>query len=423
MSNDVDAHAAERADLLAPVVRLCEEAGVAVRLGEFTGRFGPPVRAILCEAEDGSWDAAVTVVRAQRHAAGNRHYGSEFGRDPRTGYDLRTQGELVYELQVHELDDGIGGHGPRPLVVFNLCATAQAVADQLILWVRRASLFAVSPPRLDVHREERRERKCFDHREAAAAHPIVDVRDTPPGAEGELWALDPASLAWHFPRDRMGRFARKAVVLLFDLEDRAATLRSRWLTARADGESLVVSTEDLIAANQLHRWDVTPWLWDRRAAHTPDGARWQAADPAEVAQQLTHVRAGEPAEALRLAGVRVDDQLGALLAGRPTRAFRAEKTATWVANLHAGLADVAPWRLAHAYRTWRDGRTHRRSPDPPITLFGLGGAGTARKPKVALELAGDAALLSLYYTAGNAVLARELWTVPPDLSARLRGWV
>jgi hypothetical protein len=41
---------------------------------------------------------------------------------------------------------------------------------------------------------------------------------------------------------------------------------------------------------------------------------------------------------------------------------------------------------------------------------------------VALALADDAAMLRLHYTAGNAVLARQLWTVPPDLSARLQGW-
>jgi hypothetical protein len=248
------------------------------------------------------------------------------------------------------------------------------------------------------------------------------VRDTPPRAEGEVWALDPAAVAWHFPRDRMARFARKAVVLLANLDDRASGLRATWLTARTDGDSLVVNTDVLIAANQRHRWDVTPWLWDRRRSDAPNLQRWQATEPAEVAPTVEHVRRGKLAEALRLSGVGVDDQLAALLAGRPTRAFRAEQTATWVTNLYAGLAEVAPWRLAHAYRAWRDGRTHRRPPDPPITLFGLGGSGAARKPKVALELVDDAAMLRLHYTAGNAVLARELWTVPPDLSARLRGW-
>src|SRR4029079_14333162 len=133
-------------------------------------------------------------------------------------------------------------------------------------------------------------------REAAAADPRVDVREAPSRAVGELWALDHASLAWHFPRDRTGRFARKAVVLLADLEGRPASLRSTWLTARTDGEALVVNTDDLIAANQLHRWDLKPWLWDARAGHTPAVERWQAADPAEVALMVEHLRAGELAE-------------------------------------------------------------------------------------------------------------------------------
>src|SRR5687768_8034237 len=109
MSHDIDAHASQRAELLAPVLRLCREAGVEVRPGVFAGMFGPPVRAILCEAEDGSWDAAVTVVRAHRVPVGQRHDGREFSRDPHTGYDLNSRGDLVFEIQVHENDDGAGG--------------------------------------------------------------------------------------------------------------------------------------------------------------------------------------------------------------------------------------------------------------------------------------------------------------------------
>ena len=34
----------------------------------------------------------------------------------------------------------------------------------------------------------------------------------------------------------------------------------------------------------------------------------------------------------------------------------------------------------------------------------------------------DGPLLRLYYTGGNAVLPRSLWTLPADLMAHLHGW-
>ncbi len=92
-------------------------------------------------------------------------------------------------------------------------------------------------------------------------------------------------------------------------------------------------------------------------------------------------------------------------------------------NLYAGLADAAPWRLAAAYQLWRE---HRHdlglTTASPVTLFGLGGLGQARKPKVALDVASGGPVLRLWFTGSNAVLPRSLWTVPADLAARLHGW-
>jgi hypothetical protein len=124
--------------------------------------------------------------------------------------------------------------------------------------------------------------------------------------------------------------------------------------------------------------------------------------------------------AFAAAGVAVEPDLVRILDGVPHRSYRAEVTGTWVANLYNGLTDLAPWRLAEAHRVWHDERTrHGLTTRDPVVLFGLGGLGTARKPKVALD---HGPLLRLTYTGGNAVLPHALWTVPADLAAHLYGF-
>ncbi|MBV1856166.1 hypothetical protein [Catellatospora tritici] len=424
MPNLEDVHAARRAELLAPVARLCTEAGVAVSVGEFTGQRGATVRALLSSADEGCWSAVVTVVRAHRIPAEHQWGGHSWTRSPESGYDLDSAGELVYEVQVHEDDDGSGGHGTRPLVLYRLHGTAQAAADELILWDRRTGLFTTRTPVPDAARELRRQRRCFEHREAAAAAPRVTVDGTLPAqAATAVAALDPAALCWHFPREQSGRFQRNAVVALASYGNARPHLRGSWLTVRTADDCLVVSMADLIGANQRHRWDATPWLWHGRHAGTPAADRWQVRAADLVQPAFEALRRGEVPQALAMSGVRVDDQLSSLLAGRPSRAFRAELTDTWVHGLYQGLGDSAPWRLGHAYRVWRDGRTALGLPvREPVVLFGLGGLGQQRKPKVALDLVGDEPRLRLVFSGSNAVLPRALWTVPADLAARLHGW-
>ncbi len=65
MLEEIDRHAQRRAELLEPVADLCRRAGLAAGISEFRSRFGPAVPAVRCVAGDGSWDAAITVVRAR----------------------------------------------------------------------------------------------------------------------------------------------------------------------------------------------------------------------------------------------------------------------------------------------------------------------------------------------------------------------
>jgi hypothetical protein len=122
MLEGVDRHAPRRAELLAPVRELCARAKVTAEAGEFRPRWGPTVLALRCSAEDGSWDAAITVVRARPAPAPPPGVPAQRYTRPPAGYDLDHPGEIVYEVQVTEDDGGTGGHGPRPLVMFELAA-------------------------------------------------------------------------------------------------------------------------------------------------------------------------------------------------------------------------------------------------------------------------------------------------------------
>lgn len=150
MSLGVDEHASRRAELPAPVRELCGRAGVVTGTGVLLpprfGRGTGTVLALRHAAGNGSWDVSVTVVRARRLHPSAGRASAGYSRDPRSGYDLNSPGELAHEVQVHEEDDGGSGHGPRPLVVFELTGTPQATADVLTLWACHGSLFAWRPP-------------------------------------------------------------------------------------------------------------------------------------------------------------------------------------------------------------------------------------------------------------------------------------
>ncbi len=423
MAGGGDPYATRRVELLDPVARFCAEAGVDVRVGELRTVRGDLVTALVANAEDGSWDAAVTVVRATPAPDRDGVTSRRYVRDPVAGYRLDTPGEVAYEVRVAEDDDGGTGHGPRPVVRFQLLDDARAAADDLILWARRPSLFHTDPPQPDAARIARRLNRQFDNRQASAAAPRVHVDTLPKETAADISALDLPALCWHFPRESSGQPQRSATVALSSYGGHATGSRARWLVARAHPDGLGLGVADLIGANQRHRCDLTRWLWDRRAASTPLLARWQVPDVATAAPACAALDAGRVGDALSTAGVEVDEQIGKLLAGAPTRLYRAEFTDKWVTRLYAGLGEAAPWRLAGAYAAWAGQRAQRNLPARrPVALFGLGGVVQQRKPLVALDGSGGAPVLRLVFSGSNEVLPRSLWTVPDDLAARVYGW-
>jgi hypothetical protein len=224
--------------------------------------------------------------------------------------------------------------------------------------------------------------------------------------------IDPAALALHFPRDTSGRFLRSALVALVPLGRSPPHLRGPWLAVRAKQNELHAGVENLIGGNQPNRWNLTPWMWDRQHVGASPRQRWQLDDPAQARPYLDALAVGQLTEALKLAGVAVDDQLAKLLRGAPTRNFRAELTETWVSNLYAGLSYSAPWRFTAAYAAWL---TERGGRPRPVAMFGLKGLSQARKPKVALDQTPSGPILRLWFSGGNLILPSALWTVPADL--------
>src|SRR5262249_28172189 len=109
MSSESESQAEQRRALLDPVAQICERASVPVTRGRFNPSGprggGPSVVGLVCAAYDGSWDAMLTVVRAQRVPVEQQVDDRPWRRDPRTGYDLTSDGNLLYELQIHEDDD------------------------------------------------------------------------------------------------------------------------------------------------------------------------------------------------------------------------------------------------------------------------------------------------------------------------------
>jgi hypothetical protein len=68
----------------------------------------------------------------------------------------------------------------------------------------------------------------------------------------------------------------------------------------------VLEVRDLIPANQAHRWDAAPWLWNRRQADAPPAPRWQARDIRGVRPAFTALRGGRLQSALDECGVLAD---------------------------------------------------------------------------------------------------------------------
>ncbi|WP_043512027.1 MULTISPECIES: hypothetical protein [unclassified Actinoplanes] len=412
MSAPLDRHRAERRRLLAGISDQLRRRGIPSSFGQLTpyydgyGRAPAGLTGLVVDEPDGPGSLQVTVVTAHRVAEAS---GDPLrrARDVDLEYDLN--GEILFEVTT--LDVAVGSAAvwsPRLLT-----GSEEAVVDAVRLWHGYRDTLRATPPLPDPKRPARHARQLAGRRAAAAA-PRVRVTGEA-AATPDVSDLDHARLCFHFPRDRTGRYSRRAVVALAGY-DITLGKRGRWLAARASGDELTVGVEALIDVNQDHRWDQLPWLWRASARDTPATLRWQAPDADHVQPIIDLLRRHEIAEALTLCGVEVDERLSALLAGYPISYSQARYTETWVHTLYDRLAGSAPWRFAAGFRAWQQERRRAgRSDQAEVPLFGLKGLNQQSRPMVALAAPRGVCRLRMIWSAGNARLPRALWELPADL--------
>ena len=432
-----DPHRERRRALLAGIAGLLREAGIEPAFGplesyrDFYGTLPAGTAGLVCEQPPTTARLQITAIRVRPTPApgegGLSPDRRSWVRDAEVAYDLDGEGEPAFEVtMLEDPDDGLG-HTRDTSAQRTVTADEQAVVDTARLWYGYRHTLRGTPPTADRRRERTRLRREVEKRDAAAAAPDLrtDLTGAPGPARdrlaGDLARLDAGLLCWHFPRDRSGRYARRAAVALA-LYGPDPGKRGPWLTARVRNGALALGIESLIGVNQDHRWDATPWLWSADGRHATAHERWQVASAEEARPLAALLDAYDVAGALEAAGVRVDGEVAGLLEGFPTRYLRAAHTDTWVAALYAGLVRSAPWRFAAAYDAWRRERAALGRPaGGPVPLFGLTGLNQQRRPMLALDLRGDAPELRMVWTGSNARLSRALWERPADLDAALAG--
>lgn len=423
-----DPHRERRRALLAGIAGRLREVGIEPAFGvlesyrDFYGTLPAGTTGLVCAQPPTTARLQVTAILVRRTLPPGEGDLSpdrrSWVRDAEVVYDLDGDGGPAFEVTMLEDPDEGLGHTRDTSAQRTATGDEQAVVDTARLWHGYRHTLRGTPPKADPRRERVRMRREVERRDAAAAAPDLRGDDVP---AGERVDLDAGLLCWHFPRDRGGRYARRAVVALAPY-GADPTKRGPWLTARARDGALTLGVEPLIGVNQDHRWDATPWLWSAAGRHATAHERWQVASPEEARPLAALLDAHDVAAALEAVGVRADAEVAGLLDGFPTRYFRAAHTDAWVTALYAGLARSAPWRFAAAYDTWRRERAALGRPaSGPVPLFGLTGLNQQRRPMLALDLRGGAPELRMVWTGSNARLPRALWERPADLDAALAG--
>ncbi|GAA4443605.1 hypothetical protein GCM10023170_020180 [Phytohabitans houttuyneae] len=423
--------------MLAGVAGRLREVGIGTAFGplesyrDFYGTLPAGTAGLVCEQPPTTARLQVTAILVRRTLppgeGGLSPDRRSWVRDADVSYDLDGYGEPAFEVTILEdPDDGLG-HSRDTSAQRTVTADEQAVVDAARLWYGYRHTLRATPPKADPRRERTRLRREVEKRDAAAAAPdlrtevageIVPARDA---LAADLDRVEAGLLCWHFPRERSGRYARRAVVALARYGPDPGK-RGPWLTARVRDGALALGVEPLIGVNQDHRWDTTPWLWSAAGRDATPADRWQVASPEQARPLARLLDAHEVGPALEAAGVRVDDDVAALLDGFPTRYLRAAYTDAWVTTLYTQLARSAPWRFATAYETWQRERAGLGRPAAgPVPLCGLTGLNQQRRPMLALDLAGGAPWLRMVWTGSNARLSRALWERPADLDAALAG--
>lgn len=223
-------------------------------------------------------------------------------------------------------------------------------------------------------------------------------------------------IARNFPRQDDGRLPLDRAVLLtpFGAPPTSDAVRSLWRVAlspakRRDVPAITVGLRWRIGANEPHRWDVAPWLWDPQAVPPMEDNTERAA------RCLSLQDAGRFGEAFALCGVGADEDVWRTLAGQPPHPRYQDVVADWAAVLRRAFWACDPGRLAALW----DAPTPRRP--ARFRLFALPRQTQARKVSLMLRNDQGRPVFALDGTASNARLAEVLWQRPQERDLRRLG--
>ncbi|GFJ76238.1 hypothetical protein [Phytohabitans houttuyneae] len=298
-ANTPDPHRERRRAMLAGVAGRLREVGIGTAFGplesyrDFYGTLPAGTAGLVCEQPPTTARLQVTAILVRRTLppgeGGLSPDRRSWVRDADVSYDLDGYGEPAFEVTILEdPDDGLG-HSRDTSAQRTVTADEQAVVDAARLWYGYRHTLRATPPKADPRRERTRLRREVEKRDAAAAAPdlrtevageIVPARDA---LAADLDRVEAGLLCWHFPRERSGRYARRAVVALARYGPDPGK-RGPWLTARVRDGALALGVEPLIGVNQDHRWDTTPWLWSAAGRDATPADRWQVASPSRPAR-------------------------------------------------------------------------------------------------------------------------------------------
>lgn len=257
--------------------------------------------------------------------------------------------------------------------------------------------------------------------ERVGATPVVVSSEATDSAGQRVDTLDGTKLVRNFPWDKLGRLELGVTVVLGLLGDvpRTATERTQCLVAsgpkrRRDPQQIVVGLDELIVANQDHRWDELPWLWTKEEAPIHE-CRLDA----DQSAALDRMDEGYLEEVLANYGVTLSTDMHRLLGGQRIvpQACCAHADAEWTDLLVDTIRQAAPWKLVPAIRAEarRRNPTQKRSRKPVLVkLATFPKQSHARKACLMLGTfdQGETAQLLFDATATNVRLHREAWQRP-----------
>jgi hypothetical protein len=222
--------------------------------------------------------------------------------------------------------------------------------------------------------------------------------------------IDPERLFLMFPRDRRGRLRPRARLLLSPAATGSDIERRPWVVAsgpeRAGGDSVTVRVKPLIAVNEAHRFDLTPWLWQRNAALLTEQSSWAHLANDRAAIEL--LSGGVVEEGLRLTGLILDEGVTRLAKGRILGLGYNDPT--WPTVARESLCLVFPSLLLTAGLSYA--RRVLRRPSDGLKLLTLPGQRQAMKGSIVF-VPSDPPRLELRWTGSNRRLSYVLWERPP----------